>query len=784
MYHLLDVLGSEDVGIPLALKFMDLLMDLVWEHIKKWGEELFSSIHGIVSDSLLLSGRSIQMVPEFFNKVAVQATTKSLERKPNWAKALALQEQITNICANSEQRSLSGAEGIFISGDEGLCPMCPSAVFQSSVGTGSEVLIKRHGILNVSIRRGEPQLMDSTSLDHAAVLPEPNREVKGSQITGAGPSVPVPPGTGSEMVAVNLWSLTLVKLLCVFDVAEIQEDSAEQEGSASPKRGSCQGASLGKGQMLRETVEAKIKSQTAFEESSLKTWWKHAQGNDCPAGLRGWVGFTKRAVKEERVASEETKMYLSSYGLDQMKEVDKQSMQGICGFHSDVAMEAFVQLSFALTAITLESYECSAFLPGKCPMGKLSLSNQGLINRSAGALPHFSTVEIPFSEPEQAGKEEHCWGECRRMAAAEPLTAFSRWYLYAIHGYFCEVMFTAAWEFVVNFNWKFPGVTSVWALFIYGTSILIVEKMYLYLKDKCNILVRCFIYTLWTYLWEFTTGLILRQFNACPWDYSQFDFDFMGLITLEYAIPWFCASFIMEQLVIRNTLRLRFDETAEPGAPTVPVALANGHGVLSYEPAPCPGMAIPENKSTADPGMVGYGLPKVPVLLLFSCLSYVQSTLNDLKASLPIVTVQAGKLFLACPAELMRHKVPVGKGFARDAMTVTSPNGSVSHLLETRSSQWKLNESQLNQTFGTIRLLSHTAQDTPVPTEAMAAQLMKLLNRGWMLWRITVLLKAPCCDICHFFVYLSISGKAAGKSKFEEGNLQRGEKESVLCGAA
>ncbi|NWS94558.1 T229B protein, partial [Mionectes macconnelli] len=163
------------------------------------------------------------------------------------------------------------------------------------------------------------------------------------------------------------------------------------------------------------------------------------------------------------------------------------------------------------------------------------------------------------------------------MAAAEPLTAFSRWYLYAIHGYFCEVMFTAAWEFVVNFNWKFPGVTSVWALFIYGTSILIVEKMYLYLKDKCNILVRCFIYTLWTYLWEFTTGFILRQFNACPWDYSQFDFDFMGLITLEYAIPWFCASFIVEQLVIRNTLRLRFDETAEPGAPTVPVALANGH---------------------------------------------------------------------------------------------------------------------------------------------------------------------------------------------------------------
>ncbi|XP_014404645.1 PREDICTED: transmembrane protein 229B isoform X1 [Myotis brandtii] len=163
------------------------------------------------------------------------------------------------------------------------------------------------------------------------------------------------------------------------------------------------------------------------------------------------------------------------------------------------------------------------------------------------------------------------------MASVEPLTALSRWYLYAIHGYFCEVMFTAAWEFVVNFNWKFPGVTSVWALFIYGTSILIVERMYLRLRARCPLLVRCLIYTLWTYLWEFTTGFILRQFNACPWDYSQFDFDFMGLITLEYAVPWFCGALIMEQFIIRNTLRLRFDKDAEPGEPGGPLALANGH---------------------------------------------------------------------------------------------------------------------------------------------------------------------------------------------------------------
>lgn len=34
------------------------------------------------------------MVSGFLGNVAVQATTRSLERKPDWAKALALQEQI------------------------------------------------------------------------------------------------------------------------------------------------------------------------------------------------------------------------------------------------------------------------------------------------------------------------------------------------------------------------------------------------------------------------------------------------------------------------------------------------------------------------------------------------------------------------------------------------------------------------------------------------------------------------------------------------------------------
>ncbi|XP_061896014.1 transmembrane protein 229b-like [Entelurus aequoreus] len=146
-----------------------------------------------------------------------------------------------------------------------------------------------------------------------------------------------------------------------------------------------------------------------------------------------------------------------------------------------------------------------------------------------------------------------------------PLMVLCRWYLYAIHGYFCKVVFTAAWEFAVHSEWKFPGVTSLWTLFVYGTCILAVERMYLYLRGQCHVLVRCLIYTLWTYMWELSTGLLLRQFHACPWDYSAFRYNFLGLITAEYALPCFCASFVVERLLIRNTLRLRYHQGNDDG---------------------------------------------------------------------------------------------------------------------------------------------------------------------------------------------------------------------------
>ena len=143
------------------------------------------------------------------------------------------------------------------------------------------------------------------------------------------------------------------------------------------------------------------------------------------------------------------------------------------------------------------------------------------------------------------------------MKNGQPLSVFWRSYIYALHGYATEIMFTAIWELVVNWNWKLPGNTSIWIMPIYGLSGLVVEWIYGVLMEKrVPFLLRGVIYVLWTYIWEFTTGFILKQFGICPWDYTAFHGDFMGLITLEYAPFWYVGGLVTEQYIMKYTRHL------------------------------------------------------------------------------------------------------------------------------------------------------------------------------------------------------------------------------------
>ena len=139
----------------------------------------------------------------------------------------------------------------------------------------------------------------------------------------------------------------------------------------------------------------------------------------------------------------------------------------------------------------------------------------------------------------------------------------SRLILYGLCGLFVEVMFTATWYFVdsvkYRHGWKLHGCTSVWSFPIYAISSYVVERMFIYLNDKVHVLLRGLIYLGWTYIWEFLTGLLLRQFNACPWDYRGYTYvNVMGLITFDYAPLWFIGCLFLELVVIQSALQLQY----------------------------------------------------------------------------------------------------------------------------------------------------------------------------------------------------------------------------------
>lgn len=125
-----------------------------------------------------------------------------------------------------------------------------------------------------------------------------------------------------------------------------------------------------------------------------------------------------------------------------------------------------------------------------------------------------------------------------------------RLYFWGVHGVFAEVVFTALWEFIVTGKLQLVGISSIWSFFVYGIGTIVAEHVYNYFRSiRVPILARCAMYVLVTYAWELSCGLLLDCFGARNWDYTPFDYDFMGLITLEYAPVWFVAGLYFEYIM-------------------------------------------------------------------------------------------------------------------------------------------------------------------------------------------------------------------------------------------
>lgn len=156
-----------------------------------------------------------------------------------------------------------------------------------------------------------------------------------------------------------------------------------------------------------------------------------------------------------------------------------------------------------------------------------------------------------------------CADLCRSLGGpgappSRALPGFVRFLFFGMHGFLDEVLFTSLFNLVEKTDGTLGGHTSLWSFLMYGSCSFVVEKLYFHLHfgrgwgtwRRLPIYV-CFIYT-----WEFCCGLLLRQFDACSWDYSHYPHNFMGLITILYLPGWVILS-LYQDVLTNVLLRIR-----------------------------------------------------------------------------------------------------------------------------------------------------------------------------------------------------------------------------------
>lgn len=89
--------------------------------------------------------------------------------------------------------------------------------------------------------------------------------------------------------------------------------------------------------------------------------------------------------------------------------------------------------------------------------------------------------------------------------------------------------------------------TSVWMFPIYGMAACL-TPICSKLKNR-NALLRGGVYAIFIYAAEYTSGVLLKKFGACPWDYSKAKLNYKGVVRLDYAPVWCIAGLFFEKIL-------------------------------------------------------------------------------------------------------------------------------------------------------------------------------------------------------------------------------------------
>lgn len=95
------------------------------------------------------------------------------------------------------------------------------------------------------------------------------------------------------------------------------------------------------------------------------------------------------------------------------------------------------------------------------------------------------------------------------------------------------------------------GHSSIWMFPIYGCAALIgpISKR----LAKVPAFFRGSLYTVGIFAAEYSTGMVLKHFQACPWDYSKAPLNYQGVIRLDYAPVWFITGLFFEKILTDKT---------------------------------------------------------------------------------------------------------------------------------------------------------------------------------------------------------------------------------------
>ena len=92
----------------------------------------------------------------------------------------------------------------------------------------------------------------------------------------------------------------------------------------------------------------------------------------------------------------------------------------------------------------------------------------------------------------------------------------------------CMEVFWTGMHAIGKKDWKMTGKSSLWMFPIYGMAACIGPVS------------------------RYSSGMLLKKYHLCPWDYSQVPYNYKGVIRLDYAPVWFFTGLLYEKILSKK----------------------------------------------------------------------------------------------------------------------------------------------------------------------------------------------------------------------------------------